>query len=185
MTKKNIMSTVKVGDILSFNNGHRITVNSLSYDDKDVSGLPYLINEELWLTADGKTDPLSPKTAIVKAVITPDVEETVKTEETVKVKDSVKVEEMLSFEDLPAELQWTYKRTTVRKKGYTKYQKLIDFLDENSYRDFSMSELAVVWYRLSKQVRTHAQMYSILTQAVKVGLIKKTGTARYRSLKAC
>lgn len=175
--EESIMSTVKVGDVLSFNNGHRITVNSLSYDDKDVSGLPYLINEELWLTADGKTDPLSPKTAIVKAVITPDVEETV------KVKDSVKVEEMLSFKDLPAELQWTYKRTTVRKKGYTKYQKLIDFLDENSYRDFSLSELAVVWYRLSKQVRTHAQMYSILTQAVKVGLIKKTGTSRYRSLK--
>lgn len=171
MTKKNIMSTVKVGDILSFNNGHRITVNSLSYDDKDVSGLPYLINEELWLTADGKTDPLSPKTAIVKAVITPDVE------------DSVEVEEMLSIVDLPAELQWTYKHTPARKKGYTKYQKLVDFLDENSYRDFSLSELAVVWYRLSKQVRTRAQMYSILTQAVKVGLIKKTGTSRYRSLK--
>lgn len=165
------MSTVKVGDILSFNNGHRITVNSMIYDDKDVSGLPYLINEELWLTADGKTDPLSPKTAIVKAVITPDVE------------DSVEVEEMLSIVDLPAELQWTYKPTPARKKGYTKYQKLVDFLDENSYRDFSLSELAVVWYRLSKQVRTRAQMYSILTQAVKVGLIKKTGTSRYRSLK--
>lgn len=172
MTKENIMSTVKVGDVLSFNNGHKVTVHSLSYDDRDVSGLPYLINEELWLTADGKTDPLSTKTAVVKAVITPDVEETLPG-----------LEEMLSIADLPAELRWTYQRSPVRKKGYTKYQKLIDFLDENSYRDFSLSELAVVWYRLSKQARTRSQMYSILTQAVKVGLIKKTGTSRFRSLK--
>ena len=176
--EEGIMSTVKVGDVLSFNNGHRITVNTLFYDDKDVNGLPYLINDELWLTADGKTDPLSTKTAVVKAVITPDVEEAVKTE------DSVEVEEMLSIEDLPTELQWTYTSKPARNKGYTKYQKLIDFLDENSYRDFSMSELAVVWYRLSKQVRTRPQMYTALTQAVKVGLIKKTGTCRYRSLKS-
>lgn len=175
MYKENIMSTVKVGDVLSFNNGHKITVYSLSYDDRDVSGLPYLINEELWLSADGKTDPLSTKTAVVKAVITPEEKDSDELEE--------ELQRMLSIADLPAELQWTYKRTSVRKKGYTKYQKLIDFLDESSYRDFSLSELAVVWYRLSKQVRTRSQMYSILTQAVKVGLIKKTGTSRYRSLK--
>lgn len=179
------MSTVSTGDTLVFDSGHKVKVDSIKYDSEDVSGMPYLVNNVLWLSPIGETDPLSSKTSIVKAVINGSKEEDVDTEDVPLTTSSTVNEEdidSLLQGDLPEEMSWTLLRPGGNKKKYSKYDPLYDLLQKHSHRAFAVGEIGVLYYRVFNKTANRETIASIIGLGVASKRLERVSYGRYRGI---
>ena len=174
------MSIVSTGDTLVFDSGHKVKVDSIKYDSEDVSGMPYLVNNVLWLSPIGETDPLSSKTSIVKAVINGSKEEDVETE-TVTGPVIEDIDSLLQG-DLPEEMSWTFLKPGGNKKKYSKYDPLYNLLQKHSHRAFAVGEIGVLYYRVFNKTANRETIASIIGLGVASKRLERVSYGRYRGV---
>ena len=159
------MKDVETGDILVFNSGRLVKVKQIMLGDNRDFLKYYVVpenGEAFWISGNGLLS-MDKNTDFVRAIACDDKEPTEPT-----------LEDLLDTSDLPASMRWADGR---KIKKDTK--NLFDLIRPYK-RDFSISELAVLYWRANNKTMSRLAMTQNCVKWTKNGHMECTGRGRYR-----
>lgn len=160
------MKNVETGDILVFNSGRLVKVKQIMLGDNRDFLKYYVIPEQgesFWISENGLLS-MDKNTDFVRSIACDDEDEPAEPT----------LEDLLDTSDLPASMRWA------SFDGISKEGKNLFALIKQHKRDFSVSELAVLYYRANNKPISRSAMNQNLLHWSKQGLMERTGHGRYR-----
>lgn len=160
------MKDVETGDILVFNSGRLAKVKQIMLGDNRDFLKYYVIPEQgeaFWISENGLLS-MDKDTDFVRSIACNDEDEPA--EHT--------LEGLLDTSDLPAGMKWADK---MKIKKDT--QNLFDLIRPYK-RDFSISELAVLYWRANNKIMSRTAMTQNCVHWTNNGYMERTGQGRYR-----
>ena len=148
------LECLEIGDVIVLSDSSRVSVNYIHQEDGG-----YWVNDQYYYK-DGKKDLWDKKAPYIVSILHEDTEE-----------------EMLSTENLPAELNWT--KRSISSRSYI--VPVFDYMRERK-RDFAISEVAILIYRLTGEIVKRPALTTLLSNHTRLGHLKRTAPGRYKAL---
>lgn len=160
------MRTATEGDILGFDSGRRVKIKKIMLGDNRDFLKYYVVPEQgeaFWISENGLLS-MDKNTDFVRSIACDDEEEPAEPT----------LEDLLDTSDLPDSMKWADGR---KIKKDTK--RLFDLIRPLK-RDFSISELAVLYWRANNKIMSRLAMTQNCVKWTNNGHMERTGQGRYR-----